>query len=186
MGFDVADGFLKEVKYENERLPSDDLLAGMDQSEADLRVEMNTYIDPSASREEYQERKDEFIKEVAPGRLREETEADKASLEFMEKLLRTKFSHWGYEQEYRYFPFLSSAKSIGDLYFFDFSGELALREVIIGVNSWLTTNQIKGAIGARPEIDVFKARLHARRFAIEKSLVFKRYAAGSLRPRRGF
>ncbi len=42
-----------------------------------------------------------------------------------------------------------------------------------------------GAIGASPEIAVFKGRLHDRRFAIEKNLVYKPYAPGSLRHRRG-
>ena len=104
----------------------------------------------------------------------EENESGNRGLQFMEDILIIKFSHWNYEQEYRRFEDLSPTsptKKIGTFYYVDFSDELVLREVIIGINSPVTKNQLKGAIGASPEIAVLKARLHDSRFAIEKSLV---------------
>jgi len=41
---------------------------------------------------------------------------------FMKKLLCTKFVHWSYEDEYRFFTTLTDAEH--GLYFFDFSAEL--------------------------------------------------------------
>ena len=180
LGFDVAEDVLTEVNYKDKRLSSDDFIARNDQLKEDFIAEMNTYIGSPESQEEYRARKDKFIKEVAPRRLNEETVTDKAGLEFMKKILCTKFSHWRYEQECRLFPRLLSAKSIDGLYYFNFSAELVLREVIIGVNSWLTTNKVKGALGAMSDIEVFKARLHNWQFALEKNLVYKSYAPDSL------
>ena len=179
LGFDVASSLCIKVDYKDERLSSVDVISGTDQFKSVLQDEMNTYIGVPASKEEFLVKKNEFIHKIAPRRLREETEADEVGLEFMKKILSTKYSHWHYEQEYRFFPYLSSAKYINSLYYFDFSAELVLREVIIGVNSWLTTNKVKGALGTISAVEVFKARLHDSRFIVEKNLVYKSYKSGS-------
>ena len=170
LGFDVADDFLAEVTYEDERLPADNCFAEMVAFGDKLRAEIDANVGPSSTREEVQARREQLIQTVVC----EENESGNKGLQFMENILIIKFSHWRYEQEYRRFEDLSptsQTKKIGTFYYVDFSDELVLREVIIGINSQVTKNQINGAIGASPEIAVLKARLHDSRFAIEKSLV---------------
>ena len=49
-----------------------------------------------------------------------------------ELLLRTKFEHWSYEEEWRHFVDLAKATKEGPLYFCPFGSHMALREVILG------------------------------------------------------
>jgi hypothetical protein len=48
------------------------------------------------------------------------------------RLLITKFEHWRYEQEVRFFVDLSNARKEGGMYFWPFDDRLRLREVILG------------------------------------------------------
>ena len=167
LGFDVHDGFLIEVRYQDERLPANNFLADADRLQDKYRTELDDHISHANSLEEAHIRKDEYIDEVVPGRLRKDSESDTEGIKFMEKILCTKFSYWSYEQEYRMFPILSSAKRIADLYYFDFSDELNLKEVIIGVRSDITTNHVKVALGKTAGcVEIFKVREAYREFAM--------------------
>jgi Protein of unknown function (DUF2971) len=87
---------------------------------------------------------------------------------FMMKVLSTKFSHWSYESEHRLFVRLETKDKKTDLYFFDFSEEVVLREVIVGLNSTLTPAKLHRALGAlAAEVEIFKARPASRAFEIE-------------------
>jgi hypothetical protein len=50
------------------------------------------------------------------------------------KLLCTKFSDWKYEEESRFFVSLDILQKEGRLYFLEFSSQLLLKEVIVGLN----------------------------------------------------
>jgi hypothetical protein len=85
----------------------------------------------------------------------------------MLKLLTSKFSHWRYEKEHRLFVDLdlkTKDKKTG-LYFFLFCEEVALREVIIGVNSTITEAEVLKAIGAKGAgVKVYRAQMALRTF----------------------
>lgn len=173
LGFDVPDGFLTKVKYENERLPVDDFLARIDESGAKLRAEKDDYIGQPASPEETLVTEDKFLTEIVPERLREDTESDEDGQEFMEKILAIKFSHWSYEKEYRLFISLDS-KETDDLYYFDFADELVLREVLVGARSWVTLAEIEDTLGEMAGcVDVFKVREAYRIFAMVRDEIEK-------------
>lgn len=57
-------------------------------------------------------------------------------------ILSTKFKHWSYEKEHRLMLNLKSLAKEGSLYFQVFSEKIVLREVIIGCESNVTSEQI--------------------------------------------
>ena len=169
LGFDVPhpDWLLAEVNYEDERLSVDRFLAGINTLRDKVCAEKDDYTDQSASIEEARVKAQEFRKIVESEGFPVDPETDKEDREFMRKILSTKFSHWSYEKEYRIFWPLSEAKRYRDLYYFDFSDELRLKEVIIGVRSCVTTKNIKAALGGMAgSVDVFRVREAYREFAM--------------------
>ena len=169
LGFDVPDRFLVEVKYKDKRLSVNSFRIEANRLKAKLSAELDDYAGYATSPEDAHVKKDGFINEVAARRLREECVSDTQGLEFAKKILSTKFFYWSYEQEHRVFPILSSAKRIGNLYYVDFSDELRLKEVIIGVRACVTTNRIKSALGEiAGSVDVFKVREAYREFTMVK------------------
>ena len=76
---------------------------------------------------------------------------------WMRRILSTKYSHWGYEDEARIFSTLESKS--GDLYFKEFDVDMVLREVQVGFNSEITRVQLAGALGDLSEsVNCFKVR----------------------------
>lgn len=85
---------------------------------------------------------------------------------FMSETLRTKFSHWSYEKEWRIFLDLNKlSKETNGLYYLSFNESLKLKEVIIGLRSNLTPEEIKDTFRVP---DVFKVRKHDSKFAMIK------------------
>ena len=177
LGFDVLDDIpgvsekpLLKVKYRNERLSSDEFFANLDEKKDDILKEMDKYCDQSASVEEYQAKKQEFLTEIALERIDVDPEADKKALDFiLDKVMSTKFSHWEYEQEYRLFCPLPKAKKVSDLYYFDFMNDVILKEVIIGARSYVTIEVIKALVGDMVSCaNVFKVREAYREFAMTR------------------
>jgi hypothetical protein len=70
--------------------------------------------------------------------------ADEAT---MKKFLLTKYAHWHYEQELRVFARLNERDPASGMYFFDFSSDLRLSEVIVGPECELTRAEITEALG---------------------------------------
>ena len=64
------------------------------------------------------------------------------------RLLKTKFEDWEYEQEYRFFIDLESSQREGGNYFADFSDKLVLSDVILGFKCDLRIEQVKELIGS--------------------------------------
>jgi hypothetical protein len=97
---------------------------------------------------------------------------------FMWKLLRTKFNEWAYESEWRVFTRLEEGKwsdcARRLLYFADFSHELVLREVILGVDSKVLPCEVREAIRGYLDpktIDIRRVRLSASAFELHATTV---------------
>jgi hypothetical protein len=90
------------------------------------------------------------------------------SLELLQKVLVTKFSHWRYEREYRLFSKLNpSCEREDGLYFQDFSNEMLLSEVIVGAKSTLSRQNLADALGNQlAHVAVKKARLAFKTFKV--------------------
>ena len=87
--------------------------------------------------------------------------------DFMSKVLSTKFSHWKYEQEYRIFIDLDPSEEENGLYYYDFSENLKLKQVIVGCNSDITRANIKDALGdLHSNVESFKTRPAFKTFNI--------------------
>lgn len=83
------------------------------------------------------------------------------------RLLRTKFSGWKYEQELRRFVDLSKTKKEKGLYFLPFDKDLRLREVILGERNECSLEAIRAlAKSTNPGAVVFKTRLERKGFRI--------------------
>jgi len=89
------------------------------------------------------------------------------NIEFMKKVMSTKFSHWKYEKEYRVMIDLDPTQEENGLYFYDFSEKLKLNQIIVGCNSELRRKDIKQAVGNLHDyIEVFKVRPAFKTFKI--------------------
>lgn len=92
----------------------------------------------------------------------------KPDLEFVKRLLFTKFSHWQYEQEYRAFANLDTR--VDGHYFMDFSTNLELKRVIVGDQSTVSRQDVADAIrGLEPGVEAFKARAAFRSFEVVRN-----------------
>lgn len=89
-------------------------------------------------------------------------------LQFMKRLLFTKFSHWQYEQEYRAFVNLDT--QIDGHYFIDFGSSLRLKRVIVGDQAAIRRRDVAGAIkGIESGVQVFKARAAYQSFEVVRN-----------------
>jgi hypothetical protein len=92
----------------------------------------------------------------------------KPDLEFMKKLLFTKFDGWKYEQEIRCFARREIEEN--DLYFFPFGDKLRLREVIIGHRCCTERSEISAALARYSEpVEIFVAYLSNGGFKVLKN-----------------
>lgn len=80
---------------------------------------------------------------------------EEITVEIVQKLLRTKFHHWGYEEEYRILVELKEKE--GEHYFNDFEGNMTLKEVILGFRSTpYDSIVVSKLIEKYSQVDVFK------------------------------
>ena len=166
LGFDIPDERLTKVDYVDERMSVDEFLARTHHLTDKLVGEMEDYVLQASSAGEARARQMEFIKKVAPERIREDTLSDEQGLALMEDALATKFSYWRYESEYRLFIRLEDKEEDG-LYYFGFSDDLCLTDVLIGTHSWLTPAQIKTVLGEMADnVHVSTVRAANREFAM--------------------
>jgi hypothetical protein len=101
---------------------------------------------------------------------------EKPTQEFMWATLCRKYHGWKYEQEWRVFIELKdpeySACAKRDLYFVDFKNELALREVILGVECAEPLSRIQNALAGYSEpVEVSQIRLDPSAFRLQKHRV---------------
>lgn len=93
---------------------------------------------------------------------------DVIGTDFMQKLLFTKYSHWSYEDEYRYFADLNEHED-GN-YFMNFSDEMKLSTVIVGSRCTLTRSDISDSLRNNAlQVEAFQARSAFKAFRICKN-----------------
>ena len=91
--------------------------------------------------------------------------------EFIQRAISTKFSHWRYEDEVRLFVRLEDRDEETGFWFKDFDADLRLTEVIVGVDSDASRNEIGDALGDVGDgVSLRKARLSFRQFAVVTQL----------------
>ena len=87
--------------------------------------------------------------------------------EFAERMISSKFSDWSYEQEVRLYVRLDPDTETGGLYFYEFSDDLRLSEVIVGAASGLSRSQLESALGDMSgQVSMRKARLAFKSYRI--------------------
>jgi hypothetical protein len=81
--------------------------------------------------------------------------------------LRTKYSHWQYEEEVRALFDLDECTMENGLYFFGFSDILVLKEVIIGARSNLSFEELeKLLLNIHPDVKLRKSRLSWNSYSV--------------------
>ena len=90
-----------------------------------------------------------------------------ASEDFVESLLYTKYEHWGYEEEVRVFVQLDPYTREDGSYFYPFSEELNLREVVLGTLCPIPISRVRELIDdLYNDVQVRKARLAFKWFKV--------------------
>ncbi|MFT0139537.1 DUF2971 domain-containing protein [Alcanivoracaceae bacterium MT1] len=89
------------------------------------------------------------------------------TLSLAKRFLFTKYSHWSYENEVRWFVSLDKDTEENGLYFLEFSDSLRLKEVIVGSESDVSRQDVFDALsGYSEDVDCFKARLAFKSFKV--------------------
>lgn len=87
--------------------------------------------------------------------------------ELRDLLLRTKYKHWEYEEEYRVPVVLESAIKEGNLHFYPFNEGLRLAEVILGPQCALSVTHVRQfAQALHPHAVTFASRLALKFFKV--------------------
>jgi hypothetical protein len=87
--------------------------------------------------------------------------------QLMNRLLRTKFWDWKYENEWRVFVQLDHGTKEAGLYFYDFSDDLRLEEVILGPRCALPIDRVRAMVATfSPAVVVRKARIAFQNFQV--------------------
>lgn len=85
----------------------------------------------------------------------------------MERLLRTKFLDWKYEDELRVFAELDHQTVESGLYFMDFGANLTLREVVLGPRCELPIDRVREIVKSyEPHVSVLKSRIAFSSFRV--------------------
>ncbi|MFM0552155.1 hypothetical protein P0D69_14460 [Paraburkholderia sediminicola] len=108
------------------------------------------------------------------------TKKPKPTEEVVNKLLRTKFFDWKYENEMRLFVELDHDTVESGKYFYPFDNSLILREVILGPHCELPIDGILNIVrDFMPSVRVIKARIAFTRFEVrENKLASKKPSTG--------
>lgn len=82
-------------------------------------------------------------------------------------MISCKFSDWSYEQEVRLYVGLDPKTETDGRYFYNFSNELKLSEVIVGAASSLTRPQLLTVLGVlSDQVQLRKARMAFKSYRI--------------------
>ena len=99
----------------------------------------------------------------------------KPTEKFMKKLIRTKFSDWGYEDEMRLFVGLDHDTVESGKYFLPFSEDLMLRKIILGPRCELPLEGVRNVVADfKPPVVVLKSRIAYTRYEVVKHIVASR------------
>lgn len=104
-----------------------------------------------------------------------QTGIPKLSETLVEHLLRTKFADWKYEKEMRLFVRLDHSTKESGMYFYDFSKDFQLREIILGPRCELPISRVRSLVASwTSRIEVIRARIAFRKFQVVKHKVASR------------
>jgi len=96
-----------------------------------------------------------------------QTRKPKPTKEFMDKLIRTKFFDWKYEDEMRLFVILDHNTRESGKYFYSFSEDLILREVILGPRCELPIDGVRSIVADfDTKVFVLKSRIAFTRYKV--------------------
>jgi hypothetical protein len=100
-------------------------------------------------------------------KLGEEGQPLKIDKKLQKKLLCTKYKHWSYEEEWRMFVPLESARREGRLHFYPFDENVQLAEVILGPQCAFSIDEVRKLTSAmHPKAVTFAARLAFKFFKV--------------------
>jgi hypothetical protein len=106
------------------------------------------------------------------------TKKPKPTAEVVDRLLRTKFFDWKYEDEIRLFVPLDHDAVESGKYFYSFSKKLILREIILGPQCELPIEGVRRIVeDFRPPIVVLKSRIAFTRFEVLENKIASRTKA---------
>ena len=170
LGFDVPDEYLAKINYIDSRQSAEEFQADLDARYHKLKSEMDDYVSQGTTSEEIEARMIDFLKN-AKQQLRVESRTDKLGQSFIDDLIFTKYSHWNYENEYRFC--LPLNEEIDGLYhfngliFYKFSDNLKLNEVIVGSHSHITRAIVEKSLeDMASSVQIFKVREDYREYAM--------------------
>ncbi len=88
----------------------------------------------------------------------------------MKKLLRTKFSHWRYENEVRCFVSLEDKDPHNGHYFFEFSNEMKIKQILVGAEACISRRDVEKALGdENAQVERFKTRAAFKTFNVVRN-----------------
>jgi len=91
------------------------------------------------------------------------------------KLMRTKFADWKYEDEVRLFVELDPKTIESGMYFYSFSPHITLLEIILGPRCELPITAVRDVVKQfAPRVDVLKARIAFETFSVVKHKIASR------------
>lgn len=97
----------------------------------------------------------------------EKTRKVKNGKHVVQQLVSTKYKDWAYEQEQRMFIELAEGYEEAGNIFLDFSDQLQLKEIILGVNCSLSIDRIRQLVRHdEPTVKVMKAGMALRTFRV--------------------
>ena len=103
--------------------------------------------------------------------------------ELVDRLIRTKFYDWKYEDEMRLFVELDHDNVESGMYFCSFSKDLTLRDVILGPRCELPIEGVRGLVAnLEPEVQVLQSRIAFTRFEVLESKAALRVDAKPAEP----
>ena len=93
-----------------------------------------------------------------------------ASLSKFKEILTTKYDHWSYEDEERYFVGLNDLRHEAGLYFLPFANNFVLRKVIVGHRCPLTKFELRKHLSMATNVALSKARLAFTSFDVVRQM----------------
>ena len=103
------------------------------------------------------------------------TREPKPTAKVVDRLLRTKFFDWKYEDEMRLFVDLDRDTVESGKYFCSFSANLTLREIILGPQCELPIEGVRSIVaGLSPPVFVLKSRIAFTRFKVLENRIASR------------
>ncbi len=89
---------------------------------------------------------------------------------FLDKLFKTKFVSWKYEEEYRLVYKLNTLDYEGGFYFQEFDNNLVLKEVITGCNSQMSDEEFLSLMDGYTKITAIKSRMDVKKYSIVRDI----------------